>query len=248
MKKQVQNSIYIVSTIALIAVFFAKPILQNQEYHNFADQINWFSIPNFWNVISNIPFVLIGALGLRKALEKNNTLRFKSNFTFFFLGVLCTGFGSAYYHYQPNDASLVWDRLPMTVSFMSFLSIILSEFWDAKIGQKMLFPFLIAGCLSVAYWVFYSDLRFYLLVQFLPIILMIFILLVTKTNRNNTRYFWLILFAYIVAKFLESYDLSLYTLSNNVMSGHTLKHFAAALAAFIFYKYCCQKNIIEPTI
>ncbi len=234
--------IYIISIIAIIAVFFIDPIPQNQEYHQFADQIRFFSIPNFWNVISNLPFVLIGIAGLWKSFlnSKNNPLEI--NFRFFFLGILCTGFGSAYYHYNPNNTTLIWDRLPMTISFMSFLSIILSEFIALRIGKKMLYPFLVTGFLSVIYWALFNDLRFYLLVQFLPILLIILILLLTKMNTNFKKYFWLILFAYIVAKFLESNDLQIYNLSNRRMSGHSLKHFAAAVAPLIFYMYSCKKN------
>ncbi|MES2574587.1 MAG: ceramidase domain-containing protein [Bacteroidota bacterium] len=242
MKSGLLKIIYVLSTIAIIAVFFIDPILQNQEYHKFADQVSFFSIPNFWNVISNFPFVLIGFAGLWKSLINSKNHPLERNFSFFFFGVLCTGFGSAYYHYNPNDTSLIWDRLPMTISFMSFLSIILSEFIALHIGKKMLYPFLLTGCLSVIYWAIFKDLRFYLLVQFLPILLMIFILLLTKMNTNLKKYFWLILFAYIVAKFLESYDLQIYNLSNRGISGHSLKHFAAAIASLIFYKYSCKKN------
>lgn len=234
--------ISVFTTIALIAVFFIDPILQNQEYHKFADQIKFFLIPNFWNVISNLPFVLIGIAGLWKSSINSKDHPLQRNFRFFFLGILCTGFGSAYYHYSPNDTSLIWDRLPMTISFMSFLSIILSEFIALQIGKKMLYPFLITGCLSVIYWALFKDLRFYLLIQFLPILLIIFILLLTKMNTNLKKYFWLILFSYIVAKFLESYDLQIYNLNNKRISGHSLKHFAAAIASLIFYKYSCKKN------
>jgi hypothetical protein len=37
------------------------PIVQDQNYHDFADQRTLFGIPHFWNVISNIPFIGIGA-------------------------------------------------------------------------------------------------------------------------------------------------------------------------------------------
>lgn len=32
----------------------------------------------------------------------------------FFIGVAAVGVGSSYYHLEPNDARLVWDRLPVS--------------------------------------------------------------------------------------------------------------------------------------
>ena len=49
-----------------------------------------------------------------------------------FLGILLTGFGSAYYHLDPTISTLFWDRLPMAVSFMAILAIGIEERVDAK--------------------------------------------------------------------------------------------------------------------
>ena len=192
-------------------------------------------------MISNLPFVIIGSLGLKNVLSslKGNSL--KLSFIWFFIGIILTGFGSAYYHFNPNDTTLIWDRLPMTISFMSFLSIIISEFIDVHFGKKALFPFLIIGVLSIGYWVVFQDLRMYVLVQFLPISLIPIILFLSKNNLKLKKYFWLILIAYIVAKFLESYDLFIYSTTYNLISGHTLKHFAAAIAPYIFYRFVHEK-------
>src|SRR5262249_41078618 len=63
-----------------------------------------------------------------------------------FLGFLLTGFGSAYYHLDPDDSTLFWDRLPMAVSFMAILAIGIEERVDAKAGTILLLP-LIGLCL-----------------------------------------------------------------------------------------------------
>ena len=44
-----------------------------------------------------------------------------------FLGIALTGFGSSYYHWDPNDRTLFWDRLPMALSFMAILAIVIGE-------------------------------------------------------------------------------------------------------------------------
>jgi Ceramidase len=241
MKVNQLKLLYAISIIAVLAIFFVKPILQSQEYHYFADQLTFFFIPNFWNVISNLPFVIIGSIGIFTALNsfKNNPL--KHNFVWFFVGIFLTGFGSAYYHYNPNDTTLIWDRLPMTISFMSFLSIIIGEFINVSFAKKALYPFLIIGILSIIYWILFQDLRMYLLVQFLPITLIPIILFLSKNNLKFKKYFWLILTTYIIAKFLESYDLFIYTTSYKTISGHTLKHIVASIGPFIFYRFV-QEN------
>src|ERR1043166_4116744 len=83
---------------SLAAPPLVPPIPQSQIYHGFADQQTLLGIPNFWNVVSNLPFLLVGALGLMNA-----NVRRELSASVFFLGVLLTGFSSSYYHWQPND-------------------------------------------------------------------------------------------------------------------------------------------------
>lgn len=232
--------LYAVSSIAVMLVFFLKPILQDQAYHHFSDISTFFSIPNFWNVISNVPFIIIGIIGGMKTVSiQDNPL--KSNYLWFFVGIFITGFGSGYYHWNPNDNTLIWDRLPMTISFMSFLSIIIGEFINSNSGKKLLYPLLLTGLLSIAYWIFSGDLRFYALIQFLPIILILVILFLSKKEQRYKKYFWLIIASYAIAKFLESYDSEIYRTTHEMISGHSLKHVAAAAGPFLFYKFVSQK-------
>jgi hypothetical protein len=106
----------------LVLIFFVivPPIAQDEAYHMFADSRTLCDIPNFWNVISNLPFAAVGILGLWKLRGLADRV--------LFTGVLLTFFGSAYYHLAPSDARLVWDRLPMTITFMSLLACVL--FYD----------------------------------------------------------------------------------------------------------------------
>src|SRR5690242_13090880 len=100
-----QSVVGIILGIALAAAAFlvlVPPIPQDQAYHAFADRRTIFGIPNFGNVISNVPFAGIGIIGLR--LVHGAPARV------LFAGVLLTFFGSAYYHLAPSDARLVWDR------------------------------------------------------------------------------------------------------------------------------------------
>jgi hypothetical protein len=91
-------------TASLAALLLLPPILQTQDYHQFADACMVRGVPNFWNVISNIPFVVIGAV--RVAHYRKTTA-----IVLIFFGIFLTGFGSSYYHWSPNDDTLFWDRL-----------------------------------------------------------------------------------------------------------------------------------------
>src|SRR6516225_7509435 len=110
---------------SLAALLLLPPISQDQSYHRFADQRTFFGVPNFWNVVSNLPFIAVGAVGLQQ---------FHRNATAFviFLGIFLTGFGSSYYHWDPSDQSLFWDRLPMTLCFMGSLTAVVEERVDPK--------------------------------------------------------------------------------------------------------------------
>ena len=115
-----------ITCAGIISVFCMKTIAQNNVYHQFSDSQELFSIPNFWNVVSNIPFLIFGAMGilfvLKQFLIETKTTLFLSNL-FFFIGIFLTGIGSAYYHLHPTTQTLMWDRLPMVITFMSFFSI-----------------------------------------------------------------------------------------------------------------------------
>ena len=125
------------AAVSLAALLLVPPIPQSQIYHVFADRQTLLGIPNFWNVASNLPFLLVGVLGLLNA-----NVRRELSATVFFLGVLLTGFSSSYYHWQPNDLGLFWDRMPMSVAFMAILANVVEE--DRRAGRQT--PALAAGC------------------------------------------------------------------------------------------------------
>jgi hypothetical protein len=218
-------AIALAMTLALMA---QPPMHQPLAYHHFADTRTIFGVPNFWNVASNLPFVLVGIAGLawmrRHASEIAPDLRLA--WQILFAGVALVGFGSGAYHLAPNNASLVGDRLPMTLAFMAFFAIILGEHIAPKLAKLSLWPLLVAGVASVLYWRATDDLRPYALVQFLPVLLIPLILLVyPKPGRGAV---WAALGCYVLAKLLEQFDPQVYAALGRTISGHSLKHVAAA--------------------
>ena len=210
------------AAVSMLALLFVPPIPQPQAYHQFADQRTLFGIPNFWNVVSNLPFVLVGALGLK-------FFRRDLSAGVFFLGVFLTGFSSSYYHWQPNDAGLFWDRLPMTFAFMAILANVIEERIDPRVGRALLWPLVALGVVSLLVWLKFDDLRLYGWVQFFPCVALPLIFVLLPPKYTGTAYWFVGAGFYVLAKLLEHFDAAIYS-ALQVMSGHALKHVAAACA------------------
>ena len=67
-------ALLILMLASLVGLILLPPMFQNQNYHDFADQRTLFSIPHFWNVVSNIPFIGIGAAGLWQFGRSSTTM------------------------------------------------------------------------------------------------------------------------------------------------------------------------------
>jgi len=247
-------------TLTAIALTLAlPPFAQDVGYHAFADARTIFGMPNFWNLASNLPFLWVGASGLIMLARTGCAgpiAELKPAYAFLFVGVLLTAFGSIWYHLAPTNSSLVWDRLPMAIAFMAFFSAMLGQALGPRIGRIALVPLLTAGVLSVGYWhhtesIGAGDLRFYALVQFLPMVLLPVMLTLYRNRFATTRsYLWAALGSYAVSKLFEWLDTPLYHVTGWI-SGHTVKHLCAGLGAWLIYlalrRQCDRKLKIERT-
>ena len=210
------------------------PLPQDPTYHLFADRRSILHIPNFWNVTSNLPFLVVGLLGIAEVTRhRTDPLRI-AGFVFF-AGIFLTAFGSGYYHLAPDNASLAWDRLVMTVGFMSFVAIIIGEYLSLAWARRMLLPLLVFGAGSVFYWshtemLGMGDLRPYVVVQFLPMLLVPAIILITRKRSDLGRYIGWMITCYATAKIFEYYDHQVFA-AGELLSGHSVKHVLAALGA-----------------
>lgn len=229
--------------LGAIILFSRPPIPQPLSYHNFADQRDWLGVSNFMDVVSNLPFLVIGIGGVSFALSSNSQQVFltqwhRLSYVVFFAGVGLTFFGSCYYHLDPTNSRLVWDRLPMTLGFMGLFSAILSERLNPRLGELLL-PLVIVGGFSVGYWhvtesLGRGDLRPYLLVQFGSLLAITALLALPGANTDT----WCIAAAlafYAFAKLFEAFDRQVFN-HLHMVSGHTLKHLAAGVGTyFIFF-------------
>jgi len=233
------------TVLAVAATFSSPPVLQNPAYNHFADQRAFFGIPNFFDVISNAPFLFIGLLGLTFALRSNAqssqgvfaTHHEVWSYIALFAGVTLTSFGSAYYHLAPGDNRLVWDRLPMTIIFMSFLAATISERIDTRAGFLLLPILLSVGVASIIYWHVTElrgsgDLRVYLDVQYYTTAAIPLIAILFPSRYTRGRIVFLVFVVYAFAKVFELLDGAVYSLGH-IVSGHVIKHIIAAAASYL---------------
>jgi hypothetical protein len=205
-----------------IILWFLPALHQDESYHHFADRRTLLGVPNFWNVVSNAPFAIVGILGLLALSDLASRI--------LFTGVFLTAFGSAYYHWAPDDARLVWDRLPMTIVFMTLFALVIEERLHSRL--KELLPILLTcGIASVLWWRFTGNLWPYVLVQFVPM-LAIPALLVMHPGKPGLVP---VIVLYGLAKIAEQFDAQIYSVLP--LSGHTWKHLLGAVATFYILRW-----------
>src|ERR1700732_2696362 len=219
----------IVALVGLMAaslggLLLLSPIPQDQSYHQFADQRTIFGIPSFWNVVSNIPFLAVGATGVRRFHDDAASV-------VFFLGVFLTGIGSSYYHWDPTDSTLFWDRLPMTLSLTAIFALAVEERVNARVGAILLWPSLAIGLFRLLLWRGSHDLRLYFWAQFFPGTAAILFFLLYPGKYIGTRYWIVAGVLYLLAKVFALHGESMFS-AGNVLGGHALQHLAAAAAGY----------------
>lgn len=236
-------------SLALLA-----PIPQDPGYHRFADTRALFGIPNFSNVVSNLVFILVGAIGLSRVDRMRRHGGFvcvadARPYRLFFAALVLIGVGSAFYHWEPGNESLFWDRLPIAVALMALFSAVIADRINARAGNGWLLCLLVfVGCASLVYWIWsesqgHGDLRFYALVQFYPLLALPLILVLFRQHRYTTSSaIGLILLCYVLAKLCEHFDRQIYSLLEQSVSGHTLKHLVAASAALVVVRMLAAQD------
>jgi len=249
--KQAGWMIFGSSFIFIIGLLAVGGVEQPQMYHQFADDRTLLGIPNALDVLSNLIFLFVGGIGLAVVMQMNRADEgFQNRFELIilasiFVGITGVFLGSVWYHLQPSDSSMVWDRIPMTIIFASLCSLIIADRLSVELAKKVHFPFIAIGILSVLFWHWSGDLRIYIFVKHEPILL-ILILLVFGTATYDRGIDWLVaLWIFFIATALEVADSMIYDLTG-VVAGHTLKHLAAGWACWVLLNMVRKRAFINP--
>lgn len=207
------------------------PLGQAGAYHEFANARTWLGIPNAADVLSNVPIFLAGVAILAKIrMAREPVADRSSGLLVAGIGLMLTGIGSAYYHYAPSDATLIWDRLPLAVVFAGVL---LTAWACADVAPPThtdTVLFVLASLGSVAFWVYLGSLWPYAILQFGGLAALLWL---AATNRlAGAKAWWLLILLYGLAKVFELLDRQVWALTHEFVSGHTIKHLMSAGAGF----------------
>lgn len=231
----------LVGALAGIA-WMLPPIAQPLSYHAFADQRTCWGLPNCLDTVSNALFVLAGAAGLRVLHRARGQDAFRDRreawpYRLFFFATVLLGLGSGYYHLDPGNERLLWDRLAMMLAFMAWFAAIVCERVSLRLGLRLLPLLVAAGLGSATYWGWsetrgMSDLRPYLLMQLYPILLIPLLLRLYPPRYSGDRTILAVIGLYLLALLGDLGDRPVFALTGGLVSGHTIKHVIAALAVY----------------
>jgi hypothetical protein len=206
---------------AAAGLWVAGPLRQDAAYHVFADRRTLLGIPNAMDVLSNLPIGLAGVFGLCLPAVRRTPWALVAA-----VGLILTGAGSGYYHHTPDSQRLFWDRLPLTLVLTGFFAGVFAD----RTGRDILLPAVALGALSVVFWRYTDDLRPYAFVQYFPMLALPVLLLRCEGRAIPTRRLVTVLVLYALAKVGELTDQRIFDLTQQVVSGHTLKHLLAGAA------------------
>ena len=250
----------IFSIAIILAAAAMPPISQPHTYHQFADQRYFLGIPNFMNVVSNVAILLSGFAGLlflwrsyTAAKQPVNQAAFFTSAEYWpylvlFASVVMTAPGSAYYHWEPGNASLFWDRLPIAIGVTALLAAVLSERIHPRLGLWSLPVLALMGAGSVIYWYWgeqqgRGNLNFYIVIQFYSLLMVVLISLFLPSRYTHGNDIYKVIGLYAIAKLAETLDHNIFDFGQ-IVSGHTVKHLLAAWAIWWIVRMLKNREIV----
>jgi len=235
---QGRNLLLIGLTLLAVALaLFLPAVPQPLAYHDFADKREAYRIENFLDVGSNLAFALAGGVGLLLVLRPRTCFASPAErwpYLVFCIGVLLTAAGSCYYHLEPNNETLFWDRLPMTIAFMGLISAQIVDRINVRAGLLALVPMLLIGVGTVVYWIVTErqgrgNVIPYVVLQAYAVIVLLKLAAMHPSRYTHGNAIYAVFAGYLLAKVFEHYDRQIFELTG-MISGHTLKHVVAGLA------------------
>lgn len=247
-----QVLLVLLAGLVIAAASWFPPLPQAVAYHAFADQRACGLLPNCLDTASNLLFVLAGSLGLGFLHRARGRPLFIDSreavpYRLFFAGVILVGFGSGYYHLAPDHAGLLWDRLAMILAFTAWFAAIVCERVDPRTGLRLLPLLLAAGLGSVAWWGWtearaIGDLRPYLVMKVLPMLMIPMLLWAYRPRYTRGWMIVAVIVLYGVALLFDRMDRPVFELTGGQVSGHTIKHVVAAIAALLVAYYLHRRS------
>lgn len=192
------------------------------------------------DVLSNLPFAIMGLIGAIALARRQADMAGRLprpvawGAGVFFAGLLFTAMGSAWYHLAPDTTRLVWDRLGMGVGFAGMLTLVAQRWAGPQAGWPVLATALPLALVSAVLPHTHGNVVPWALVQFGGMGLLLAAALHRGAPADGALpvRFGVIVTIYALAKWFEGIDEGMFEATGHWVSGHTLKHLTAALAAW----------------
>ncbi|MDZ7938586.1 MAG: hypothetical protein U5M53_10030 [Rhodoferax sp.] len=220
---------------ALALAAFGPAVAQYANYHAFADQRGAWGVPHAVDVLSNLPFALAGVLGLFGVWKQRAVAQVDARWqliTLFFAGLLVTAVCSGYYHWRPDNAGLAVDRCGMVVAFAGLLGAAVADRVGVRMGWVVAGLVLFAGPASALVSLYSGNLLPWAVLQGGGVLLVLCLALRAPVPGAWRLPLLSVIAWYALAKILELNDHHVFAWTQGLVSGHSLKHVAAALAAW----------------
>jgi hypothetical protein len=217
-----------------LAVAAAGPLAQDQAFHAFADT-SLLGVSHFGNVASNAAYLIVGVAGLWRvrriaaAIPADTAMALRA----WFAGFILVALGSAWYHANPSDASLLWDRAGMTIVFAAASAVYVADRIPGRAGRFVFLALAVLGLGSQFYWDATGDLRLYRFVEFLPFALVPAICALYPGNLTTFRHAAAVIAVFALATIAEHFDVEIAEFLAETTTGHTIKHLLSAAAGWL---------------
>jgi hypothetical protein len=220
------------------------PLIQPADYHHFADTRLICGVRNGADVLSNLAILAAGLVNLSWCWRHraSDAVQMPGMMTAS-LGFVMAAAGSAVYHFRPTDATLVWDRLPMTIIFAGVLAMLYTSVTGRRFLWSQMASLVAAAMLTALVWALFGELWPYALLQYGGLAAVVGFTYSRKVA--NASGWWALICCYGVAKLFETIDASVWIATDHVLAGHALKHIACGAAGFALLGIVKQRRSSE---
>ena len=228
--------------------FVFGPLPQDPSYHLFADLRAWGPIPRAGDVLSNLAILIAGLAGIALRRLVNIDSGERAAYALLVAGMLLTAAGSAYYHWEPSDARLIWDRLPMTFVLAAIVALVLADRINPAFARVAWWPFALLGVVSLAWWSWTGDLRLYLVIRVGAAILIICLCLLRAGRHSHIGWLVAALGLDFVMTLSERFDREIFSATGGLVSGHNIKHVLAGALLGSLLMWLLQRRLRSPVL
>ncbi|HEU0290768.1 MAG TPA: hypothetical protein VFR39_08460, partial [Burkholderiales bacterium] len=198
-------------------------------------------IPHAGDVLTNLSILAAGLFGLALRRRMLVAPQERAAVNVLIAASILTAFGSAYYHWAPANATLVWDRIPIAMVLMAILALVMADRVHPLFARHALWPFTALGTASAILWglseaMGQGDLLLYLTVRIGAGAAIVLLLVLRQPQHTGTRWLVAALACEIAMAFFERYDHEVFRLTGEFVSGHNMKHVMAGIGlGFVFW-------------